>query len=367
MNHIEAISCVVSRFGTNVPFYFLRRKSFWNQRPLLGQGYEKISKSGKGIILKDGNCPLGTDIYRINRDYLPFIDHLLSNPPKNLPRHITSEQWFAHYGAEVRQYAEDTLPDDDAIWLGVKELLDNGALGIMFYGPPGTSKTWYADKIALKIVGGDTSCIRNIQFHQSYSYEDFMEGYVPDENSKTGFSIKRKTFLELCLDAIENPHKRYVLIIDEFSRGDPSRIFGEVLTYIEYRNKYFKPTYSDEELYIPDNIIILGTYNPYDKSVADIDVMLERRFERYPMKPNADILSKILEEQDMDSTLTGRVLEFFNKVQEHYELGQAFFVRTKDEDGLRRLWKYRLEPLFEKEYKYEKEKFEEMKKLYPWT
>jgi len=237
----------------------------------------------------------------------------------------------------------------------------------MFYGPPGTSKTWYASKIALKIVGGEVSCIRNIQFHQSYSYEDFMEGYAPDEKSSTGFSIKKKTFLRTCLDAIGNPHKKYVIIIDELSRGDPSRIFGEALTYIEYRNEHFKTAYSDEEVYIPDNIIILATYNPYDKSVADIDVMLERRFERYPMGPDAKILSKILTEQGMEKPLVGKAIEFFAKIQEHYELGQAFFVNVKDEDGLRRLWKYRLAPLFRKEYKYEENKFEEIRKLYPWS
>jgi hypothetical protein len=347
------------------PLYFMHRA---------GEGLRNISNFHYGIIIKDPDksCPLGTDIYRLNSMYGEFIDYLIANKPQNLPLDIDAKQWFAHYGAPVKVVDEDNLiDDDDIVWQQVKDLLNNGIKGIIFSGPPGTSKTWYANKVAAKIVEGDLNCIESIQFHPSYSYEDFVEGYVPNKDSegKSGFIVKKKVFLQMCYKAMANPHKTFVLIIDEFNRGDPSKIFGELLTYLEYRGTFFRLPYSEEEICIPQNLIIIGTMNPYDKSVSDLDVALERRFEIFPMEPDVDLLKVILQKNGMSEELKGKVIRFFVDVQSIFEigLGHAFFNNISDEKGLKRLWKFKLQPLFKKEYKYEPETFNKIKELYPWS
>jgi len=344
------------------PLYFMHRA---------GVGFKNFSQNRSGIIVKEGRCPLGTPIYHLNQDYEAFIDYMLSHPPRNLPKDINVNQWFAHYGAPVmiNIAPQDLLDDEDPVWKEVKEnLLDQGIKRILLSGPPGTSKTWYAEKIALKIVNGDTSRVEKVQFHQSYSYEDFIEGYVPNPQG-SGFILKDKIFKRICEKALLDPQRPYVLVIDEFTRGDASRIFGEILTYMEYPHKSVKLLYSEEDFYMPENLIIIGTMNPFDRSISDLDIMMERRFKRIDMVPSTRLLRKILSEQGIPSELIERVVDFFEKVQDIYEIGfgHAYFVGVKDEEDLRRLWKYQLRDLFKKYFQYEPEKFREIRRLYPWS
>jgi len=342
------------------PLYFMHRA---------GIGFENFSQTRTGILVNDGLCPLGTPIYRLNSNFEAFIDHMIKNPPANLPQTINVNQWFTHYGAPVVTVVQDLLNDDDPIWKAFKEnFLDKGKKLVLLSGPPGTSKTWYAEKIAYKIAEGESSCVEKVQFHQSYCYEDFVEGYAPSSDG-SGFAVRKKVFRLMCDKALENPSKPYVLVIDEFTRGDPSRIFGEILTYMEYPGRPVKLMYSEEEFYMPTNLFIIGTMNPYDKSISDLDIMLERRFERFKMLPDSQLLQKILKEQQMSDELIQKVTEFFMKVQAIYDIGfgHAYFVGVRDEEDLKRLWKFKLHDLFERYFRYEPDKFREIKRIYLWA
>ena len=126
----------------------------------------------------------------------------------------------------------EPLDEDDPIMQQIRKLIDFGTSGVILKGCPGTSKSWYAKKIANALVAKPAD-IFQVQFHPAYGYEDFVEGYLPDEAAKSGFKLVDKVFLNACAAAssISTP---VALIIDEINRGDPARIFGEVLTYIEH-------------------------------------------------------------------------------------------------------------------------------------
>jgi 5-methylcytosine-specific restriction protein B len=179
------------------------------------------------------------------------------------------------------------LSDTDPILGEVRRLLiDDEMGGVMIIGSPGTGKTWYARQIALKLANGYDSHIREVQFHPSYQYEDFVEGFVPDKDSG-GFRLVDKHLLQM-ISAAQKTSQYVVMIIDEFSRTDPARVLGETMTYMEgsLRGKdFFLP--SGRIVNIPKNLIFLATMNPEDRSVDEIDAAMERRWAKVRIRPDA--------------------------------------------------------------------------------
>ena len=159
---------------------------------------------------------------------------------------------------------------------------------IILQGPPGVGKTFLAKKIAYQIMQEENnSCIEIVQFHQSYSYEDFIQGFRPiATNDGNGtFALKNGIFYNFCQQAIANPQKNYFFIIDEINRGNLSKIFGELMMLIEptKRGQQYSLTltYSqntEERFYVPNNLFIIGTMNTADRSLAIVDYALRRRF-----------------------------------------------------------------------------------------
>lgn len=169
------------------------------------------------------------------------------------------------------------LDDDDPIFREVVQLVVNDGMGgALLLGAPGTGKSWYARQIAKKLVGGDRKHFREIQFHPSYQYEDFVEGYVPD--SKRGFRQVDKHLLQM-VEIAKNSDGLVVLVIDEFSRTDPARVMGEAMTYMEgsLRGVSFSLP-SGRRTDIPRNLVFLATMNPDDRSVDEIDAAMDRRW-----------------------------------------------------------------------------------------
>jgi 5-methylcytosine-specific restriction protein B len=162
---------------------------------------------------------------------------------------------------------------------------------IILQGAPGVGKTFAARRLAYSIIGAeDASCIEMVQFHQSYTYEDFMMGYKPSEDG--GFRLEKGKFYNFCNKAIACPEKKFFFIIDEINRGNLSKIFGELLMLIEnnYRGNQHKISlaYSREDFYVPENLYIIGMMNTADRSLAMIDYALRRRFSFYDMNPAFD-------------------------------------------------------------------------------
>lgn len=161
---------------------------------------------------------------------------------------------------------------------------------VILQGPPGVGKTFVARRLAYLLMGEiDSTRVGMIQFHQSYSYEDFVQGYRPDG---TGFVRKDGIFYSFCQLARMQPEKKYVFIIDEINRANLSKVFGEIMMLIEHDKRgegwAIPLTYSNnyqEQFYVPDNVYIIGLMNTADRSLAVVDYALRRRFSFVDIEP----------------------------------------------------------------------------------
>lgn len=264
---------------------------------------------------------------------------------------------------------ESALPDDDPRLDEVVGLLDDFG-GVIFSGPPGTSKTWYAAKIAYALTDGEPTQTRFVQFHPSYQYEDFMQGFVPRKDAD-GFVLTDKHFVDLCSQAGDHPDKTYVLVIDELSRGDAGRIFGEALTYVE-RSKRGLPfsLASGDDCVVPDNLVILATMNPLDRGVDEVDAAFERRFAKIAMEPDEALLQQALELNGVDPDLVINVMLFFRalngKARKNPQaaVGHTFLIDVQTVEDVRRVWRYQLRFLIEKAFRLDPEAGEDVISLY---
>lgn len=168
----------------------------------------------------------------------------------------------------------------------LSDLLENKQ-NIILQGPPGVGKTYLAKRLAYSIMGvKDESRVQLVQFHQSYSYEDFVMGLRPSEK-QGGFVVKEGSFYNFCIKAKEDPYNKYIFIIDEINRGNLSKIFGELFMLLE-KDKHGIPItllYRDEQFSIPKNVYIIGMMNTADRSLAIMDYALRRRFAFFDIYP----------------------------------------------------------------------------------
>ena len=245
----------------------------------------------------------------------------------------------------------------------------NKKKNIILEGAPGVGKTFMAKRLAYSIIGSkDSSKVELIQFHQSYSYEDFIEGYRPSEN---GFELQRGIFYKLCKKAFNDKSNNYYLIIDEINRGNLSKIFGELLMLIEYdkREDSLKLAYSEEDFSVPNNLYIIGLMNTADRSLALIDYALRRRFSFIRIEPAFDsekFLKNFKEKFDNDYSNIIDIIKKINDAIENdkslgsgFKIGHSYFCpniidRKGNKKDLEDIIKYEIIPLLE-EYWYDDE------------
>ena len=156
---------------------------------------------------------------------------------------------------------------------------------VILQGAPGVGKTFTAKRLAYVMMGvKDNNRIASVQFHQNYSYEDFIMGYKPDG---ADFTLQTGVFFDFCEEAREDPGNEYFFIIDEINRGNMSKIFGELLQLIEsdYRGESTLLAYTHKPFSVPNNLYIIGMMNTADRSLALIDYALRRRFSFFEMSP----------------------------------------------------------------------------------
>lgn len=268
---------------------------------------------------------------------------------------------------------------------------------IILYGPPGTGKTYHTinyalhlieDKELKKLEEEDREALQerfqNLRekgqvsfttFHQSYGYEEFIEGIKPvmmeeveskgneDDGKDVGYRIEQGLFQRFCREAEKNPEENYVFIIDEINRGNISKIFGELITLIENSKRLGGPEearatlpYSGKEFGVPQNVFLLGTMNTADRSIALLDTALRRRFRFVEMMPDPSILDGIA----VDGVNIRGLLKVLNERIEllydrEHTIGHAYFTPLREDpslDALEGIFKDRIFPLLQ-EYFYE--------------
>lgn len=230
---------------------------------------------------------------------------------------------------------------------------------VIFYGPPGTGKTFIGKAIAQYLAQKENTEI--IQFHPSFSYEDFFEGFRPAEKSNGSVSLEKVDgpLKRIASAARANPDKKYVLIIDEINRGNLAKVFGELYFLLEYRDEEISLMYSKTEKFsLPKNLIFIGTMNTADRSIALVDSAIRRRFKFIHLDPTSEPCSQILTKWLQANKLpavAGALLENLNNALAKYEfsIGPAYFMKDKNRsrESLELTWKYSIEPLLE-EYFY---------------
>jgi 5-methylcytosine-specific restriction protein B len=256
--------------------------------------------------------------------------------------------------------AEDLLVDRGFLDDIVSLLEDKGQ--VILYGPPGTGKTYLARKLAEALVL-DTTRRSLVQFHPSTSYEDFFEGYRP-EASVEGEMTYRLTPGPLALlaaRAADAPGKRHIMVIDEINRANLPKVLGELLYLFEYRDEQVRTLYRpDAPFELPKDVWFIGTMNTADRSIALIDAALRRRFHFVPIFPNQGPMAGLLDRwlaANGEPSWVGELVAMVNdELAEalggpHLQLGPSHFMkRDLDEDTLRRIWQYNIEPFMEDQF-----------------
>lgn len=201
---------------------------------------------------------------------------------------------------------------------------------IILQGAPGVGKTFAAKRLAYSLMGEmDDSRIEFVQFHQNYSYEDFVMGYKPDGS---GFELKPGIFYRFCGKAKNDPDRRYFFIIDEINRGNLSKIFGELLMLIEkdYRGTKATLAYNGLPFDVPENVYIIGMMNTADRSLAMIDYALRRRFSFFEIEPGfetkgfSDYQASL--HNDTFNELILKIVDLNTEIRRDKSLGKGFCI-----------------------------------------
>lgn len=257
---------------------------------------------------------------------------------------------------------------------------------IILQGAPGVGKTFCAKKIMYSLMNEkDDSRIEVVQFHQSYSYEDFIQGYRPNNEGK--FTLKNGVFYNLVNEACkeynraklanEEP-KKFCIIIDEINRGNLSKVFGELMMLIESDKREKKwslnLTYSDTKFYIPENLYIIGTMNTADRSLSMVDYALRRRFAFINLQPafnNEKFKQYLVEKEKLDKKIVESLIDKYIKLNDYiketlgkdFMIGHSYFIGQQlDIDNFDEIYRdivnYEIKPLLEEYYYDDEEKIE---------
>ena len=237
---------------------------------------------------------------------------------------------------------------------------------VILQGAPGVGKTFAAKRLAYSMMGTkDQERVMMVQFHQSYTYEDFIEGFRPSSGG-AGFEIKKGSFYNFCKKAADDMDNEYFFIIDEINRGNLSKIFGELFMLIERdkRGNALQLLYSDEKFYVPANVYIIGMMNTADRSLAMLDYALRRRFAFFNINPGFGSEGFRKYQESLNSSRFNSLIECIEELNdkiasdpalgEGFCIGHSYFcgIDTIGERTLSNIVEYEMVPLLN-EYWYD--------------
>ena len=240
----------------------------------------------------------------------------------------------------------------------VEQLLEDKRQ-VIFQGPPGTGKTYIARQLA-RCLAGSRDRVRMVQFHPSYAYEDFVQGYRPAPGGARGFTLRNGPLVEAArqaqIDLGRGLDTKHFLVIDEINRGNLAKVLGELYFLLEYRDEALRLQYSDEPFTLPPNLYIIGTMNTADRSIALVDLALRRRFhfvEFHPAKrPVKDVLRRYLDRKADGMQWVADIVDLANSKLEDRAaaIGPSYFMQEElGEEKVKLIWEHSVLPYIEEQ------------------
>jgi MoxR-like ATPase len=288
--------------------------------------------------------------------FAPLLDRIYGRSP--LPTNTTSRA-ETETPAIIQQTVTLDWLQEATLWpkSALEQILESLASRtpqVVLAGPPGTGKTWVAEAIARYITQAAPDAVKTIQFHPSYTYEEFVEGLRPALNGGALQFARVDGVMRKVVDGLTSDDPPRVLVIDEMNRANLPRVFGELMYLLEYRDQPIDLQYS-VGFALPSTLGIIGTMNTADRNIRSIDVALRRRFDFFDCPPDPTILERYFHASGRSNEVSDLIAGFValnerltKQLDRHHTIGHAFFMNTPfTAQRLRRLWKHKLQPLLE--------------------
>ncbi|WP_338812582.1 AAA family ATPase [Bernardetia sp. Wsw4-3y2] len=357
----------------------------WARNYLREGGYLSSEKHGVWTL-----TDLGKNKQLTDKEILTLFKTVQAKYLKNKNQEVTAGQLQEEIKLENKNEAYNFSEDKDKPFISEEQFLQTVEIlkrkkNIILQGAAGVGKTFIARKLAYQIMGQTNNLnIEMVQFHQSYSYEDFIQGLRPTKTG--GFEVQNGVFYDFCKKALAHPERHFFFIIDEINRGNLSKIFGELMMLIEAdkRDEKFslKLTYSEEEedrFYIPKNLYLIGTMNTADRSLAMVDYALRRRFAFVSLKPDfGENFKNFLSQKEISQTLINHISNSIQKVNqeiakdinlgEGFQIGHSYFCdyekdKMEEKEWFNQVIQFEIQPLLEEIWFDDSEKVREMMKI----
>lgn len=326
-------------------------------RKLTRENIKKHAVLKKLHIIKN---PIGINFY-VSSEQSKVIETLISSPPIDDCSTASKEEYqensesytnnveetmMVNPAYSIQQCAEALGIIEDTIerWIGAIERKKQAVI----YGPPGTGKTYAAKHLAELLVTGGDGIIEIVQFHPAYAYEDFIMGIRPvTEGGTLTYNHQQGRFVNFCMSS-KQKQGNCVLIIDKINRANLSRVFGELMYLLEYRNQYI-PLLNGTLFSIPQNVYVIGTMNTADRSIAIVDHAIRRRFAFLEMNVNYDVLEKFHKDGTFPIKKLIHWLKRINEVidDKRYSIGISFFLLKNLRDYIQDIWEMEIIPYLE--------------------
>jgi 5-methylcytosine-specific restriction enzyme B len=317
-------------------YFFTNRKAIWRLRTDVSYRFKEYAERLRDFVW-----------FGKEQDYDWFLKHVHNGT--TVDENVDDEAKKSH-----KPYSIDDLITA-GVFLDEEELAQilgrlESKKAMIIQGPPGVGKTFLARRLAYALMKEiDIERLEMVQFHQSYSYDDFVRGYRPLESKGGSFGIQNGVFYNFCQKAIEDPDREYVFIIDEMNRGNLSLIFGELLMLLEADKRgpdfavpliYHNP--EEPRFYVPQNLYLIGLMNLADRSLAMVDYALRRRFVFVTLRPQYEsehfrrwLLERFMR-PELVNLIVARMTELNRQIKddpllgENYQIGHSYFTPRGD-------------------------------------
>lgn len=346
-----------------------------------------FQRSYEMVLPIDGKPLIGKFCSGEGSKYTPnFIDNneddIIYEISQEEGRDFEDDILWTYFEVEVKDLSklwsfEETLPPPA---VKIEPPTQIFPLNQILYGSPGTGKTYSTRAHAVAIcdnhqLGNDYDAIKIrynqlcddgrvkfVTFHQSYGYEDFIEGIKPElVNGNISYAVKAGVFKNFCETAKARPNENFVFIIDEINRGNISKIFGELITLIEDDKRediYVTLPYSQEEFTVPKNVYVLGTMNTADRSIALLDTALRRRFNFIEMMPRPELLPTDVDGVNLRGLLEKLNTEIERQLDREHTIGHAYFIKCATLADIAAVFRNKIIPLLQEYF------FDDYDKIY---